>query len=171
MRILLILSLFISTIGFSQENNEIDITDSKNRLIGEWKFIKTIDQKGNEVEKISLDRNMPNGKPITLVAKGPDIIINSDGTYTKTFTPENSDNGNWRIKSSNEIEYEMVIPENSRQGKLIIQTQKILPNKKWRKDGKGNFLDASSDIITELTENEMKVKYEENYLLVYKKVN
>jgi len=156
--------------AFSQENNQIDITNSEKNLIGEWKFVKTIDQNGNEVKKISLDRNMPNGKPMTLVAKGPDIIINSDGTYTKIFTPENSDNGNWRIKSSNEIEYEMVIPENSRQGKLIIQTQKILPNKKWRKDDNGNFLDSSSDKIIELTEKEMKVEYEESYLLVYKKV-
>ncbi len=64
----------------------------------------------------------------------------------------------------------MVIPKNSRQGKLIVQTQKILPSKKWLKDENGNFLDASSDKIIELTKNEMKVKYEKDYILIYKKV-
>jgi len=65
--------------------------------------------------------------------------------------------------------HEMVIPKNSRQGRLIIQPQKILPNKKWRKDKDGNFLDSSSDLIIELTETEMKVEYKKDYLLVYKK--
>ena len=64
----------------------------------------------------------------------------------------------------------MVIPKNSRQGKMIIQTQKLLPNKKWKKDGNGNFLDASSDKIIQLTENEMMIEYEKDYLLIYKKV-
>lgn len=169
MRLLLTLSLFISAIAFGQNKSGIDITDSEQTLIGKWEFIKTIDQNGKEVKKISLDRNMPNGKPMTLNANGPDIIINSDGTYTKIFTPENSDTGIWRIKSNNEIEYEIVIPEDSRQGRLIIQTQKMLPNKKWRKDENGSFLDASSDLIIELTETEMKVEYEKDYLLVYKK--
>ncbi len=170
MRILLILSLLISTITYSQEGKEVNITNSENMLIGVWKYVKTVDKEGNNVEKISLDRNTPNGKPITLVAKGPDIVIHPNRTYIKTFTPQNSDQGNWRIKSSNEIEYEMVIPKNSRQGKLIVQTQKLLSYEKWQKDGKGNFLDTSSDKIIELTATEMKVEYEENYVLIYKKV-
>jgi len=40
---------------------------------------------------------MSNGKRITLNANGTEIIINSDGTYTKIFTSENSDTGIWRI--------------------------------------------------------------------------
>lgn len=169
MRILITLSLFISAIAFGQENSGIDITNSEQTLIGNWEFVKTLDQNGKEINKITLDRNTPDGKPMTLNANGPDIIIKSDGTYTKIFTPQNSDYGVWRIKSSNEIEYEMVIPENSRQGQMIIQTQKFFPDKKWRKDEKGNFLDASTDRIIKLTESEMKVVYEKDYILVYKK--
>ncbi len=169
MRILITLSLFISVFAFGQENNGIDITNSEQTLVGNWVFVKTLDQNGKEIKKITLDRNTPDGKPITLNAKGPEIIIKSDGTYTKIFTPENSDNGVWRIKSTNEIEYEMVILENSRQGQMIIQTQKFFSDKKWRKDEKGNFLDASTDRIMELTESEMKVEYEKDYILVYKK--
>ena len=169
MRVLITISLFISLIAFGQENSGIDITNSEQTLVGNWEFVKTLDQNGKEIKKITLDRKTSNGKPMTLIANGPDIIIKSDGTYTKIFTPENSDYGIWRIKSSNEIEYEMVIPENSRQGQLIIQTQKFFPDKKWRKDEKGNFLDASSDKIIELTETEMKVEYEKKYYLIYKK--
>ena len=169
MKILLTLMIFISAIAFGQNDCGIDITNSKQTLIGKWKFVKTIDQNGNEVKKITVDRNMPNGKQMILNANGPDITINSDGTYIKKFTPENSDYGIWRIKSNNEIEYEMIIPEDSRQGRLIIQTQNLFPNKKWRKDDKGNFLDASSDKVIELTDKEMKVEYEKDYLLVYKK--
>ena len=170
MRILISLSLFISVIAFGQNNGQIDISNSEQTLIGKWEFTKTLDQNGNEVKKISLDENTPDGKPMTLIAKGPDIIIRTDGTYTKIFTPVNSDNGVWRIKSSNEIEYEMVITKDSRQGRMIIHTQKIFPDKKWRKDEKGNFLDASTDRILELTESEMKVEYEKDYVLVYKKI-
>ena len=33
----------------------------------------------------------------------------------------------------------------------------------------GNFIDASSDKIIGITENEMKVEYEKDYVLIYKK--
>ena len=169
MKKLIILTLFISTIAFGQNNNQIDISDSENILIGKWKFIKTVDQYGMEVQKISLDRKLPNGDSMNLIAKGPDIVINANGTYTKIFTPENSDNGKWTIKSNNEIEYEMIIPEDSRQGRMIIQTHNFFPDKIWKKDGNGNFLDTSTDMILDLTENEMKVQFEKKYILIYKK--
>ena len=167
MRILITLSLFISAIAFGQNESGIDITKSEQTLIGKWEYIKTVDKENNSIQHTI--RKYPNGEEMKIVASGPDITINKDGTYIKVFTPENSDTGNWRIKSENEIEYEMVIPKDSRQGRLILQTQKLLPNKKWRKDDNGNFLDASSDKIIELTETEMKVEYEKKYYLIYKK--
>jgi hypothetical protein len=39
-------------------------------------------------------------------ANGPNIIINKNGTYSKQFTLENIDSGNWQMKSEDEIEYE-----------------------------------------------------------------
>lgn len=169
MKTLFIITLFISTIAIGQ--TKVDLTNSKEMLIGEWKFVKVIDQAGNEVKQIKRNLKVPNLEPITINASGPDIIVNSDGTYTKIFTPKNSDTGNWRIKSNKEVEYEMVIPIDSRQGRMIIQTQKIFPDKKWKKDGKGNFLDASTDTIIALSKTTMKVVYEKEYVLVYKKVS
>ncbi|EDP95352.1 hypothetical protein U8527_16140 [Kordia algicida OT-1] len=168
MKALLIITLLLSTIAIDQ--TKVDLTNSKEMLIGEWKFVKVIDQAGNEVKQIKRNLKVPNLEPITINASGPDIIVKADGTYTKVFTPKNSDTGNWYIQSKNEILYQMVIPINSRQGRMIIKTQEIFPDKKWEKDGKGNFLDGSIDTITELTKTTMKVVYEKDYVLVYAKI-
>ncbi|WP_420573295.1 hypothetical protein [Kordia sp.] len=168
MKAFVVIALFISSIAIGQ--TKVDLNNSKETLIGEWKFVKVIDQAGNEIKQIKRDLKVPNHEPITINASGPDIIVKADGTYTKIFTPKNSDTGNWYIKSKNEILYQMVIPINSRQGRMIVKTQEIFPDTKWKKDGKGNFLDGSINTITELSKTTMKVVYEKDYILVYKKV-
>ena len=142
--------------------------DSTKLLIGQWIFVKTLDVNNNEVKYVTQDYKGPDGNEIQIVANGPDILVNSDHTYIKKFTDVNSDKGNWRLISNNEVEYEMVIEKDSRQGNMIKQTQELL-GKKWRTDSKGNYLDASTDKIVQLTENEMRVEYHKKYLLVYKK--
>ncbi|SNR14747.1 hypothetical protein [Tenacibaculum jejuense] len=158
-----VLFLLFCTTLFGQKN---ELTEKN--IVGKWNFTKTIDKHNQEVKYVY--RTYPNGEKMKIVASGPDITLNSDGTYLKKFTKENTDSGNWKIISESEIEYQMVIPKDSRQGKLIIQTEKFMPNKKWRKDENGNFLDASSDKIIELTLTEMKIEYEKDYILIYKKV-
>ena len=37
------------------------------------------------------------------------------------------------------LNIKMFIARDSRQGKLIVQTQNLLPNKKWRQDENGQF--------------------------------
>ena len=154
--------LFFCTTLFGQETE----INSQN-LIGEWICVKVVDKNNQEVKQVY--RTYPNGLKMKIAAKGPDITIHADGTYQKKFTEEFIDRGNWRIKSQTEIRYEMVIPKNSRQGKLIIETQKLLPDKKWEKDENGNFLDGSTDKIILFTKNEMRVEYEKEYVLVYQK--
>lgn len=101
MKRFLVILLFISSSVFCQNSNEVDIVKQKSMLIGKWKFVKTLDQHHQEVQYVY--RTYPNGRKMKIVAKGPDIILNADGTYLKTFTPKHVDRGNWRIKSSNEI--------------------------------------------------------------------
>ena len=137
------------------------------KLIGKWTYIKTVDKGNKKIEFVY--RTYPNGEKTKIVASGPEITLNKDGTYTKKFTEENSDNGNWKIISRNEVEYEMLILKDSKQGKMIQMTQKLL-NKKWRQDEKGNYLDSSTDKITLLSQTEMKVEYEKEYTLIYKKL-
>jgi antitoxin component YwqK of YwqJK toxin-antitoxin module len=152
---------------FSNPEGELTFKNLEQLLIGKWEYINATDKENNSIQHII--RKYPNGKEMKIVASGPDITLNKDGTYEKKFTENNTDYGNWKFLSEKEIEYELFIPKDSKQGKLIIQTQKLLPNKKWKKDENGDFLDTSSDKIIEITENEMKIEYEKNYILIYKK--
>ncbi|MBK7389223.1 MAG: hypothetical protein IPI23_09195 [Bacteroidetes bacterium] len=149
----------------AQPTEKADTTKS---LIGQWVFVKTLDANNNEVKYVTQDYKGPTGSDSQIVANGPDITINADHTYVKKFTDVDSDKGNWRLISNNEVEYEMVIEKDSRQGNMIKQTQELLGNK-WRTDSNGNYLDASNDKIVLLTENEMRVEYHKKYVLVYRK--
>ena len=96
------------------------------------------------------------------------LSISAFSQTIKKFTEVNSDKGVWKLISNNQIEYEMIIPKDSRQGNMILQTQELL-EKKWRTDNKGNFLDASTDKIVLLTKTEMRIEYYKKYVLVYRK--
>lgn len=153
----------LNLIAQTTENN-----DTTKLLIGEWVFVKTLDSNNNEVKYVTQDYKGPDGRDIQIVANGPDITINVDHTYFKKFTDIYSDKGTWKLISNNEVVYEMIIEKDSRQGNMIQQTQ-ILLGKKWRTDSKGNYLDASTDKIVLLTDNEMRVEYHKKYVLVYRK--
>lgn len=164
-----IFGILLCLMTFNLKAQPTEKVDTAKLLIGQWVFVKTLDANNNEVKSITQDYKGPNDSDIQIVATGPDITINSDNTYLKKFTDVNSDKGNWRLISKNEVEYEMVIEKDSRQGNLIRQTQEFL-GKKWRTDSNGNYLDTSTDKIVLLTENEMRVAYHEKYVLVYRKV-
>jgi hypothetical protein len=142
--------------------------DTTKLLIGQWIFVKTLDANNNEIKYVIQDYKGPDGNDIQIVANGPDITINSDHTYVKKFTDVNSDKGNWKLISNSEVEYEILTEKDSRQANMIKQAQELF-GKKWRTDSKGNYLDASSDKIILLTENEMRVEYHKSYVLVYRK--
>ena len=163
MKIIATLILCLSYIITQAQNHE----EIEQKLIGEWSYIKTIDSLGNNVEAVN--KYNVNGKETKIIASGPYLIINSDKSYTAVFSEIHSDTGNWELISKDEIEYEIVIPKESRQGRLIIQTQKIL-NKKWRQDDKRNFLDEHSEKILLLTDDRMEIEYETYYKLIYNKV-
>lgn len=156
---------FSSFILKAQSNDSLAL---KKILVGDWEYIKTTDLSNNEVKYVNQDYKNPDGSEMQIIASGPEIILKGNYTYLKKFSNENSDSGVWKLISPNEIEFEMIISKDSRQGKLIIQAQKLL-GKKWREDKKGNFLDSSIDKIISLTENEMKLQYRSKYILVYRK--
>ncbi|PZD78307.1 hypothetical protein [Mesonia sp. K7] len=168
MKILFIL-FFTSIITFGQNDTNNDSKLIEENLIGEWKFLKTLDQNGNEVKKVtSRNRITPKGKPVILEAIGPDIIINNDGTLKK-IEKEKVSNGFWRIKSDDVIEYEMLISKNSKQGKAMITLQKLSPRRNYKEDEKGNFLVLDTYIILKLTDRKLEIKYEKNYKMIYAK--
>jgi hypothetical protein len=160
--------ILLYLISFNVNAQTKENIDIRQQLIGQWVFVKTLDANNNEVKYVAQDYKGPDGSDIQIVANGPDITINADHTYVKKFTDVKSDKGNWKLISNNQVEYELVIPKDSRQGSMIKQTQELL-GKKWRTDSIGNYLDASTDKIVLLSENEMRVEYHKKYLLVYRK--
>lgn len=136
-------------------------------LIGEWHFIHVLGPDGKPTDHIDRSQG-PNGESTRVQANGPDISIRADHTYEKRFTTEHGDAGRWSIGSPTELVYTMVIPMNSRQGDMIRLTEQMFSTKHWQIDGKGNYLDSSTDHLVLLTAEEMRVN-QEGYVYVYRK--
>lgn len=153
---------------FSSEFNNSAFKNLEKLLIGKWTFIQAVNKENKKVDYFVQDYKGFEGKEIKVIANGPEIIINKDHSYLKKFTEENSDIGTWEIITKNEIQFEIIIPMDSPQGKMILQTQKML-NKKWEEDTKGNFIDLSTDKIIIINETEMKIDYRNKYTLIYKR--
>lgn len=77
----LILAAVLNSTSFGQ-------TSLKRELIGTWKFVELRDKDYKKVDTIK----HPFGYEIP---EGPLLIYNADGTYSKQFTPKNTDKGKW----------------------------------------------------------------------------
>ena len=171
--------IFILTVlcfnSCSRSNNlniehKAELVNQEN-IVGTWLFVKSTDKLNKTVDYFIQDYPGPDGNEIKVSSKGPNWLINQDGVYTKTFIVNDEiheDVGHWKWISNNEIEFVMTIAQNSDQAYLIRETQKLL-NKEWDTDAEGNYLDASSNKIIQLNENEMKVDYRNKYILHYQK--
>lgn len=151
---------------FSNQEDGLTYKNLEQLLIGKWEYVRTTDKENNTIQHII--KKFPNGNEMKIVANGPNIIVNKDGTYEKKFDEDHTDYGNWKFLSEKEIEYELITPIHSRGGKLITQAQNAF-NKRWEKDGNGNYLEKNKDIIIALTKSEMKIEYQKDYILIYKK--
>ena len=165
---LLITLLSLITL-FGNAQSTINVTANVEKLlIGEWNFVKTVDEKNNEVQFITKEYKDPFGEFIQVVAKGPELKINKDHTYLMTFTEENSEIGNWKLVNENTIIYKMIIPSKSKEAQLINETQNLL-DVKWDLDRDGNYINTSTDEIIFISANELKIRYEKKYILIYNK--
>ena len=143
-----------------------DTAQTVRLLIGEWHFVHVLGPDGKITDHIDRSQG-PNGETIQVKANGPDISIRANGTYEKRFTPENKDTGYWSVKQLGEVAYTMVVPMDSQQGQMLGFAAKMF-NKPTPTDGKGNYLDTSTDILLLLTTEEMHLR-EEGYVYVYRK--
>lgn len=143
-----------------------DTTAFVSALIGEWHFVQVIGPDGRPTDHINRGEG-PNGETIRVQANGPDISIRADHSYEKRFTPKNKDVGYWSLKGSNEVQYSMLVPMNSKEGEMLRLAGQMF-NKTLPIDGKGNYLDASTDHLILLSSTEMRV-LEEGYIFVYRK--
>ena len=165
--LLTILITLITLYGKAQSKLNENVEVEK-LLIGEWNFIKTVDEKNNEVKYIIKDYKDPFGEDIQVVANGPELKISQDHTYLMKFTEINSEIGNWKLLGTTKIIYKMIIRQNSEGAQLINETQKLL-DVKWDLDKNGNYINTSTDEIISINEDEMRIKYEKKYILIYNK--
>ena len=127
----------------ASESLPTDTVHTASLLIGEWHFIHVLGPDGKVTDKVDRSQG-PNGEMSMVNANGPDISILTNGTYEKRYTPENKDIGYWRVKQPNEVSYTMVVPINSQQGRMLGFAARMF-NKPTSTDGKGNYLDTSTD--------------------------
>lgn len=164
--------LSVSVYSQSLNDNIINIEISKieKLLIGDWKFVKTIDSNNKEVKRILKDYKFADGSDIIISADGPDLSFSSDRTYTKIFTKKNSDKGFWRLIEKNKIAYKLLTLKNSENGTMISQAEGKM-KVKWEVDENGNYVDTVTDEIILINEKELRIKYEKKYVLIYSKKN
>jgi hypothetical protein len=133
-------------------------TETNKDLIGTWEFVEMRD---NQNEKVDTIRH-PIGYEI---ASGPLLIYNKDGTYTKKFTPRNSDEGIWTFDSrSNEIIHYLLIDSTTMIGKDLIKRQLAI------KYADGNYYEKIKDKIIIKSKNEIEVFRRENLKMKYRKI-
>ncbi len=168
---LIINSVFCQNDGTSSN----DLDELRSQLVGNWKFVKVVDDKENQIESIKKD-GIPNAPPgfgsdkngkITIKASGPDLTFNNDSTYSMKFNPGKTETGKWRLISKNELEYIDITNKGTSAFNTLEATAKMF-NKKLDYDKDGNIISSISYYII-LSKNELRIKYEEKYFQVYMK--
>lgn len=150
----------------STDINKQNVQKIQKMLIGFWKYDRTVNQNGEEVEQVVRLRKSHDGSDFVYQAGHPDIVLRKDSTYVKNKGSRFADEGLWHLMSPSEIEFEMVITKDSYRYAMIEKTQQLM-DKKWRTDNNGNFLDASVSIINLLKENELRISCEGKYELIF----
>lgn len=140
----------------TKEDN--DANNLTNKIIGIWEFVKTTDSQGNNID--SYKRSFG-----TVQATGPKLIYNKDKTYTKVFTPENSDNGYWKFNPKiSTIEHDLYIDSTDWIGKDLIKRKLAI------KKSDGKYYEPIQDKIFKLEEKEMWID-NRGLINIYKKVD
>jgi hypothetical protein len=71
------------------KHETFSFNEVNSNFIGTWEFVKRLDANGQKVDTIW------HGQAYE-IANGPLTIFKEDGTYSKQFTPKNTDVGKWQ---------------------------------------------------------------------------
>lgn len=152
---LLILAIISCGSNYKTENKNPQNENSQ-KLIGTWEFIETRDSSGKKLESYQ-------GSFGTVQATGPKLIYNKNYTYTKVFTPVNSDNGFWKFNSeTSTIEHDLYVDSLSPIFPYLLKDNLI------EKKRDGNYYELIEDKIIKIEGNEMLLN-NRGLIDVYKK--
>jgi hypothetical protein len=169
-RIILIISLNISVSLFSQNSNFFEKDSLTKNLIGVWQIQKVIDKEGKEVNTIYKEmKGSPLGDKIEVLATGPKITLQSNGTFELEFTPENTEKGRWFLENSETLIFQLI----AKKGTSSYESLKSIAltfGKKINFDSDGNIIENISNKIAKLKKEELLMVYETDYFQVYKRI-
>lgn len=160
-RLLFIVTIFISSFTFGQSNKKGEL---KTELIGTWEFVELRDAQGNKVDTIFY--NVPGlDKQGWEIPKGPLLTYNSDGTYSKQFTPQNTDTGKWHYNKKKKAIIQMFYYEKP----YKMAAQYLIDKGHAKKDENGDYYEVITDEVVELTDDKLIILEREGRQRTFKK--
>ena len=141
--------------------NAQKVVDEK-LLIGNWKFIKTVDKKGKELNNIQL------GNDVQLNTDGPDMKINQDHTFIFKSKAFHGEYTFWGLKNLT-LSFNHKVLKDSEYGKRIDEYKNLRHYRKYETDSIGNFLYETKFDIISIEPNQMKIRLKKKYYMIYEK--
>ncbi len=132
---------------------------SKENLVGTWEFEKMMVKNGNQVDTIWHGQAHE-------IANGPKLTYNADGSYTKQFTPKNTDSGTWVYDANKkEILHDLIYKKPySFAAKYLIDSGHAKKNKK------GDYYEVITDEVIELSNEKLIISARDGNRRIYKKL-
>ena len=160
-----ILTLVLLCVLFSFKSEDkgkefLQSDDIKIQLVGQWEFVKLIDDNDNKIDTI-WEEGYDNR--IELVNRAS-LNLKEDGHYFNTYTPTKTDSGLWDYNAtSNTIVYFLLIDANSFAGEYLI-------NKGYaEKHTDGKYYQKMEEKIISINEKELMIFEKPNYRKVYRR--
>ena len=160
-RLLFLLTIFISSFAFGQSDKKKEL---KTELIGTWEFVEVRDAQGNKVDTIF--HNVPGlDKKGWEIPKGPLLTYNPDGTYSKQFTPQNTDRGKWYYDKKKKAIIQMLYYEKP----YRMAAQYLIDKGHAKKDENGDYYEVIRDEVVELTDDKLIILERDGRQRTFKK--
>lgn len=160
-RLLFILTIFTSSLVFGQSDKKKEL---RTDLFGTWEFVELRDAQGNKVDTIF--HNVPGlDKQGWEIPKGPLLTYNSDGTYSKQFTPQNTDRGKWYYdKKEKAIIHKLYYLK-----PYGTAAQYLIDKGHAKQDENGDYYELIINEVVELTDNNLIILEREGRRRTFKK--
>lgn len=154
MRIKSYILIATSIFFLSFSSSKVIQNNYEKMLIGSWIHIETRDEQGKKIDS---------NDPVRVLMNEPNLVYESNFTYRKIFTPENSDSGKWKFNTKTmTIEHDLFIDSTDFVGKDLIKQGLAIK----QKDGK--YYEENNDKVVKLMDNELIIdRY--GMQIVYKK--
>lgn len=131
----------------------------KREFIGVWEFVVLKDEYGRKIDTIRHGMGYE-------IPKGPLITLRKNGTYSKMFTPKNTDNGKWFFdEKTNSIKYLLYYDK-----PYDFVEQDLINRGHAKKDENGEYYEIITDKVFENSKTELTLIERENRRRTFKKI-